>query len=185
MSRNELAVAAAPGPVPRAQRPKPELARLFSLQVRRFNVLYTRASTVIFRRDFGLTLNEWRTLSAAWLLDRPAVTLSQVAAEAGFDAGLASRLVASLVRKGFLSRAGRAGDARYIDLRVTAAGERLARRVFRVSERRNDRLMARLAPRERKALAAAMDRLIDEARMMLNEETARGRARRPNGGAPG
>ena len=93
------------------------LARLFTLQVRRFNVLYTRASTIIFRRDYGLTLNEWRTLSAAWLLGNPGVTLTQLADEAGFDAGLASRLVASLVQKGLLTRVSQARDARFVDVR--------------------------------------------------------------------
>lgn len=155
--------------------PEPDrehLARLFTLQVRRLNVLYTRASAIIFRRDYDLTLNEWRTLSAAWLFGDPGVTLTRLAEEAGFDAGLASRLVASLVDKGLLTRASRVQDARFLDVRPTARGDRLARRVFVLSEQRNERLLSRLSPAARQLLATAMDVLIDEARAMLGDTAA-------------
>ena len=161
------------------------LATLFTLQVRRFNVLYTRASTIIFRRDYGLTLNEWRTLSAVWLHGNPGVTLTQLADEAGFDAGLASRLVASLVDKELLTRASRTQDARFLDLRPTARGDRLARRIFRLSERRNERLLSRLPPVARRSLAISMRALIDEARVMLDDAAARTDGRRRSGARGG
>lgn len=154
------------------------LARLFTLQVRRFNVLYTRASTIIFRRDYGLTLNEWRTLSAAWLLGNPGVTLTQLADEAGFDAGLASRLVASLVQKGLLTRVSQARDARFVDVRPTGRGNRLARRIFGLSVQRNERLLSRLEPGARDSLEASMHALIEEAQAMLGEASAGAKGRR-------
>lgn len=144
-------------------------ATLFTLQVRRFNLLYTRASTIIFRRDFGLTLNEWRTLSIAWLFGEPGVTLGQLADEAGFDAGLASRLVAALVDKGLLTRTARVQDARFVDVRPTKRGDQLARRMFRLAEARNERLLSRLSPAARRSLSASMQLLIDEARAMLGD----------------
>lgn len=157
------------------------LASLFTLQVRRFNVLYTKASTLIFRRDYGLTLNEWRALSIAWLFGDPGLTLTQLANEAGFDAGLASRLVATLVDKGLLARTSRTQDARFIDVRPTRRGDQLARRMFRLSEQRNERLLARLSPAARRSLEMSMHMLIDEARAMLDDAAEPGGRRRKEG----
>lgn len=154
------------------------LASLFTLQVRRFNVLYTRASTIIFRRDYGLTLNEWRALSAVWLFGEPGVSLTRLADEAGFDAGLASRLVGSLIDKELLTRAPQAQDARFVDVCPTERGDRLARRIFRLSGRRNERLLSRLSPAARDSLQASMHALIDEARAMLDEVSGGASSRR-------
>jgi len=146
------------------------LRQLFSFQVRRFNVLYTRASALVYGRDFGLKLNEWRVLAAVMSHEEQPPSMGDLVQETGLDYGLASRLVGALVKKGLALREPRSHDARSRVVELTSEGRLLARRVLQVAAERNARLTKALAPEQLRALNAMMEALIQSAELMLSDE---------------
>ncbi len=150
----------------------PALHNLFSFQVRRFNLLYSRTSALVYTRDFGITLNEWRLLAGLHRAPEPQVRFGRIAQQTGFDVGLASRTIDSLVNKGLAVRLVDAIDARLREIRLTRKGRSLGARVLAVARNRNEQLLSRLNPTERAQLERIMESLIDEARAMLEAQSA-------------
>lgn len=152
---------------------RPSLRQLFSFQLRRLNLLYSRASALIYGRDFGMTLNEWRLFAELHESGQPRVPFGHLTQQTGFDVGLASRIVDALVAKGLVVRLVDPRDARLREVSLTREGRAVGRRMLAIVQARNERLLSRLSPRERAALLRMMDALIDEAGAMLEEESAR------------
>ncbi|MBV6307368.1 MarR family winged helix-turn-helix transcriptional regulator [Candidimonas humi] len=148
------------------------LGELFSFQVRRFNVLYTRASTLVYGRDFGLKLNEWRVLAAVMSHGEHPPSMGDLVQETGLDYGLASRLVGALVERGLALREPSSHDARARAVELTVEGRLLARRVLQVAVDRNARLTAVLEPGQLRVLNTMMEALIHNAELMLLEDQA-------------
>lgn len=149
------------------------LRNLFSFQVRRFNVLYTRASALVYGRNFGLKLNEWRVLAAIVSCEKQPASMGDLVQETGLDYGLASRLVGALVKKGLAVREPSPHDARARAVEVTPEGRKLAGRVLRMAVERNARLTQGLASTQLRELNAMMETLIQSAELMLEDELSR------------
>ena len=149
------------------------LHRLFSFQVRRFNLLYSRTSALVYSRDFGITLNEWRLLAELHDAPEPRVPFGRIAQQTGFDIGLASRTMNSLVGKGLAVRMVDANDARLREIRMTRKGRSLASRVLAMARSRNEQLLSPLKPAERAQLERVMESLIKGARALLEAQSAR------------
>mgnify|MGYP001562042158 CR=1 FL=1 len=148
------------------------LHNLFSFQVRRFNVLYSRTSALVYTREFGITLNEWRLLAELHDSPEPQMPFGRIVPQTGFDVGLASRTIDSLVNKELAVRLVDANDARLREIRLTRKGRLLGSRVLAVARSRNEKLLSRLSPAERAQLQRIMESLIDEARAMLEAQSA-------------
>jgi DNA-binding MarR family transcriptional regulator len=92
---------------------------------------------------FGITRREWRVL--ALLADRGPLGSSELAAQAQLDRPRTSKAVTALVRKKLVSRTPRAGDARYIGLALTPAGQALYDELFPVVAQVNRDVLAALS----------------------------------------
>lgn len=101
------------------------------------------------------------------LLRRGPSTLNALAAELHLDKSTASRVVATLQRKGYVGRAQHPGDARAILLDVTPAGRRLHDRIRadRIAERTE--LLAGFAPEVREGVADVMRHVADATRQRM------------------
>jgi DNA-binding MarR family transcriptional regulator len=95
------------------------------------------------------------------LLRRGPSTLNALAGELCLDKSTASRVVATLRRKGYVGRATHPGDGRAVLLDVTSAGRRLCERIRadRVAERTE--LLAGFSPEVREGITEVMRRLAD------------------------
>lgn len=93
------------------------------------------------------------------LLRRGPSTLNALAAELCLDKSTASRVVATLLRKGYVGRAAHPGDARAVLLDLTPAGRRLHSRIRtdRIAERTE--VLAGFAPEVRDGITDVMRRL--------------------------
>ena len=126
-------------------------------QVRGFNRFYTRQIGVLnegfLQSPFSLT--EVRVLYELSVHD--AITAAQLCRELGLDAGYLSRIVRAFHRRGLIRKKTAADDARRVELSLTPKG----RVEFGGIESRQradvERMLGRLAPRER-------DRLVDRMR---------------------
>jgi DNA-binding MarR family transcriptional regulator len=122
-----------------------------------------------------ISLTQCYTLDA--LIRRGPSTLNALAAELCLDKSTASRVVATLQRKGYVGRATHPGDGRAVLLDVTPSGRRLCERirVDRVAERTD--LLASFSPEIRQGITNAMRRLADATQRRMT--CAVSRASRP------
>ena len=95
------------------------------------------------------------------LLRRGPSTLNALAGELCLDKSTASRVVATLQRKGYVGRTIHPGDGRAVLLDVTPAGRRLCDRLRadRIAERTD--LLARFSPEVRRGVTDVMRRLAE------------------------
>lgn len=151
----------------------------FSFQMRRFHMLYTRASTLIYANRFGLTNTECRMIAEMLPHMAASLPLSQLIAEASIDNAVATRTIDSLVAKGLVVRTVHPEDARVREIAFTESGRAVAGAIQDIIEARDRRLMARLSASQRQVLHQAMDVLLQEAeQMLLDEKRAAQPARR-------
>lgn len=106
-----------------------------------------------------ISLTQCYTLDA--LIRRGPSTLNALAAGLCLDKSTASRVVATLQRKGYVGRAAHPGDARAVLLDVTPSGRRLCERIRadRIAER--SALLASFSPEIRAGITDAMRQLAD------------------------
>jgi DNA-binding MarR family transcriptional regulator len=155
---------AQPKPRP-AQDDAPATIRdLLSYRIHRLANALSRGAALRYRRDFDVSLMEWRIL--ALLGAFAPMTLKRLARESGLDKSQASRAVAGLVARGLVLRLPGEGDAREVALRLSPDGERLQQGLMRAARERDAAFRAALTPSERAALDTALDRLEAEARRL-------------------
>ena len=93
------------------------------------------------------------------LLRRGLVTLNELAAELCLDKSTASRVVATLERKGYVARATHPRDARAVLLTATAAGKRLVERILGELVEEKKALLAEFPEEVRESAAELIQRL--------------------------
>jgi DNA-binding MarR family transcriptional regulator len=119
----------------------------------------SRAIADVYRERFGLSRDEWRVLAA--LAEAGEMKSRDAALQATLDKMQVSRAVAGLERAGLVARSEDPADRRNRILRLSPAGRELLDELLPMVEAREAELLATLAPAERRALDAALDRLLD------------------------
>lgn len=145
-----------------------DLRDLVSFQLRQLSNIYTKGSSSEYERNFGLTMNEWRCV--ALLHGKRGMSMNRLAEHAQFDRGLASRTVRGLEERGLLARQADATDGRGVVITLTAEGRALVAKVFPIAEERNARLLSCLTRAERDMLPGILQKLTNQARVMLDQE---------------
>jgi DNA-binding MarR family transcriptional regulator len=103
-----------------AERRSPAFRNLLAYQVSSTADALRRSAAMRMRREHEVSLAQVRALALIEHLQP--VRLRDVAADAGADKAQISRVVSSLVEKGFVSRRALAGDARSAHLELTESG---------------------------------------------------------------
>jgi DNA-binding MarR family transcriptional regulator len=85
--------------------------------------------------------------------------ISQIADRVAMDRGGCSRSIAALEERGFLERVRHEADRRRSPVRLTAAGRRLGGKLAAFARACSDELLSALAPDERAAMVAGLNRL--------------------------
>jgi DNA-binding MarR family transcriptional regulator len=124
------------------------------------------------------------------LANQPAASLAEVAERTLTDQSSVSTVVAKLVQRRLVARTPAKGDRRRIELRLTAAGERMLRTAPRVPQSRIAEVVAAMRPVQRAQLVRALDGLASaigasatQPRMLFEDElpairrSSRGRRR--------
>jgi DNA-binding MarR family transcriptional regulator len=151
------------------------IRELLSYRVHRLANALSRGAALRYRRDFDVSLMEWRIL--ALLGGFAPMTLKRLSREAGLDKSQASRAVGGLVGRGLVTRLPGAGDAREVALRLSAEGERVQQGLMHAARERDAIFRAALSPADHAALEAALDRLEAVARRLAEQEPAPGAER--------
>jgi DNA-binding MarR family transcriptional regulator len=151
------------------QRATPTIKELLSYRLHQVANLLSRGAEMRYRREFGVSLWEWRTVA---LLGgaAEAQSLNDLARAAGMDKSQMSRVVAGLTKKKIVVREADANDGRGIRLSLTSSGKFLYQKLIRAAAERNDAFVGCLTAKERQMLEAIMTKLAQEARTLIHEE---------------
>jgi MarR family transcriptional regulator, lower aerobic nicotinate degradation pathway regulator len=119
------------------------------------------------------------------LADAPCWSINELAARTHTHQSSVSTVVARLVERGFVVRGPGEGDARRVELRLSAEGRKLIRRAPHLPQHRLIQGIERLAASRRRALATSLDALTsaldvgDRDAVMFFDEAKRRRRRTP------
>jgi DNA-binding MarR family transcriptional regulator len=130
--------------------------------------LLSRGAALRYKREFGVSLMEWRTL--ALLGGGDPLSLNELAKLAGLDKSQMSRVVAGLTERGLILRAVDSEDARGVRLSLTAGGRKVYAGLIHAANERNDAFLAALDAKERQILEGVLDKLAGAARGFIHAE---------------
>ncbi|MSQ62953.1 MAG: MarR family transcriptional regulator [Betaproteobacteria bacterium] len=147
----------------------PTIRELLSYRLHRVANLLSRGAEMRYRREFGVSLWEWRTVALLGGAGEPQ-SLNELARAAGMDKGQMSRVVSGLTRRKIVFRKADANDARGIRLSLTQPGKRLYRKLISAAAERNSAFLGCLSAKERACLEQAMAKLAREARSFILKE---------------
>jgi len=149
----------------------PTIRELLSYRLHVVANLLSRGAELRYRREFGVSLWEWRSIA---LLGgaRAALSLNELARAAGIDKSQMSRVVAGLTRRKLVLREADAADGRGVRLTLSAAGRRLYAGLIRAAAERNDAFLDCLSASERAAFDGALDKLAARAKDFIGREAA-------------
>ncbi|MGH8707214.1 MAG: MarR family winged helix-turn-helix transcriptional regulator [Burkholderiales bacterium] len=149
----------------------PTIRELLSYRLHVVANLLSRGAELRYRREFGVSLWEWRTIA---LLGgaREALSLNALARAAGIDKSQMSRVVAGLTKRKLVLREADAADGRGVRLTLSAAGRRRYAGLIRAAAERNDAFLDCLSAGERAAFDGALAKLAARARDFIGREGA-------------
>jgi DNA-binding MarR family transcriptional regulator len=141
---------------------------LLSYRLGRAAHLVSRSAALRYRREFDVSLGEWRAL-ALLAADAP-LSLNDLARAAGLDKAQMSRVVSALIERGLVLRQHSERGGRMVELSLSRAGSRLYQGLIGAAAERDAALRSCLTSAERAALETALTKLAAEARRMMRDE---------------
>lgn len=141
------------------------ISRLLSYRLTRLSNSLSRSAAIRYRRDFDVSLGEWRVIA---LLRHPATTLNRLARRAALDKAQMSRVVAKLEARGFIRRD--AGTRRSTQLSLTAEGQEVYHGLIGAANERDRMLGEQVSPAKMRVFEEVLDTLDDFARQLEAQE---------------
>ncbi|HEX2332550.1 MAG TPA: MarR family transcriptional regulator [Burkholderiales bacterium] len=148
-----------------------EIRDLLSYRVHLVANLLSRGAELRYRREFGVSLWEWRTIALLGASEEP-LSLGDLARAAGIDKSQMSRVVSGLAKRRLVLRAADPGDGRGVRLTLTKTGQRLYTGLIRAAGERDALFRNCLSKGEKKAFERALIKLAGQARALIEEERA-------------
>ncbi|MGL4287272.1 MAG: MarR family winged helix-turn-helix transcriptional regulator [Phreatobacter sp.] len=136
---------------------------LLSYRISRTANAMSRSAALRYQQ-FGVTLQEWRTI--ALLAAESPQALNQLARSAGLDKAQMSRAIASLVERGLVLRKDSEAGGRSIDLTLSRRGEALYKDLIAAAAERDEAFRACLSDEEQRVLDGALGKLHAVARAL-------------------
>lgn len=118
---------------------------------------WSRSSSALYRRQFGIGIVEWRLI--VLLAIEPWITAARCDQVIGMDKAAVSRSVRLLEKRGLIATRQNAVDSRRREMALTAAGCALHDQIAVVALDREARLLSCLKPAEIDTLVALLDRI--------------------------
>ncbi len=149
----------------------PGIRELLSYRLHVVANLLSRGAELRYRREFGVSLWEWRSIA---LLGgaQGALSLNQLASAAGIDKSQMSRVVSGLAARRMVLRAIDANDGRGVRLTHTRSGRKLYEGLIRAAAQRNDAFLDCLNAKERACFEDTLAKLAARARKFIEGEGA-------------
>ena len=146
-----------------------EFRDLLSYRVHMVANLLSRGAELRYRREFGVSLWEWRSLALLGGADEP-LSLGELARSAGIDKGQMSRVVSGLAKRRLVSRATDPGDGRGVRLTLTRSGSKVYEGLIRAAGERDAVFRSCLTKNESQAFDRVLAKLAGRARELIQGE---------------
>ena len=147
----------------------PAIRDLLSYRLHVVANLLSRGAELRYRREFGVSLWEWRTIALLGAVNEP-LSLNHLAHAAGIHKSQMSRVVSGLTRRKLVLRTADADDGRGVRLTLTRRGRRLYDGLIGAAAER-DAVFRRCLTREEKlAFESILEKLAGRARRFIEQE---------------
>jgi DNA-binding MarR family transcriptional regulator len=131
--------------------------------------LLSRGAELRYRREFGVSLWEWRSIALLGASAEP-LSLNHLAHAAGVHKSQMSRVVSGLTRRRLVLRAADAEDGRGVRLTLSASGRKLYEGLIAAAAQRDDAFRGCLSTRESQMFDRVLAKLASRAREFIHEE---------------
>ena len=134
--------------------------------------LLSRGAELRYRRDFGVSLWEWRTVALLGAVSEP-LSLNHLSHAAGIHKSQMSRVVSGLAKRRFVLREANTTDARGVHLTLTRSGRKLYEGLIRAATERDETFNNCLSKNEKEVLERCLAKLAGQARELIQKEKGR------------
>ena len=148
-----------------------EIRDLLSYRVHMVANLLSRGAELRYRREFGVSLWEWRTIALLGASEE-ALSLGHLARAAGIDKSQMSRVVSGLAKRRLVLREAHPGDGRGVHLTLTRSGRKIYDGLIRAAAERDNAFRNCLSSREKHVFDRVLGKLASQARALIENEKA-------------
>lgn len=131
--------------------------------------LLSRGAELRYRREFGVSLWEWRSIALLGGAEAP-LSLNELARAAGIDKSQMSRVVSGLAKRGLVVREADSADGRGVRLALSRPGRKLYAGLIRAAAQRDVAFNECLSEREKRVFGKVLQKLAAAARHMIQSE---------------
>ena len=142
---------------------------LLSYQLHVVANLLLRGAELRYRREFGVSLWEWRTVALLGAVKEP-LSLNHLAHAAGIHKSQMSRVVSGLAKRRIVLREADPGDGRGVRLTLSKAGRKLYEGLIRAAGERDAAFKGCLTEKETEVFDRALSKLASQAREFITRE---------------
>jgi DNA-binding MarR family transcriptional regulator len=146
-----------------------EIQDLLSYRLHKVANLLSRGAELRYRREFGVSLWEWRSLALLGAASEP-LSLNHLAHAAGIHKSQMSRVVSALTGRKLVVRSADEDDARGVRLALSKAGRKLYEGLIAAASDRDAAFRNCLSSQERVALDRILNKLGGKARDLILQE---------------
>src|SRR5687767_1104084 len=145
-----------------------EIRDLLSYRVHMVANLLSRGAELRYRREFGVSLWEWRTVALLGAAEPQ--SLGDLARAAGIDKSQMSRVVSGLAKRKLVMRDANDADGRGVHLRLSKSGRKLYEGLIRAAAERDAAIRNCLSANEKTVFERALAKLAGQARELIQQE---------------
>jgi DNA-binding MarR family transcriptional regulator len=131
--------------------------------------LLSRGAELRYRREFGVSLWEWRTVALLGAVTEP-LSLNHLAHAAGVHKSQMSRVVSGLTRRKIVVRDTDSQDARAVHLTLSKAGRKLYEGLIAAAAERDRAFRGCLTSNEKVVFEKALSKLAGQAHSFIQQE---------------
>ena len=146
-----------------------EIRDLLSYRVHTVANLLSRGAELRYRREFGVSLWEWRTIALLGASEEPR-SLGELAHAAGIHKSQMSRVVSGLAKRRIVLREAHPGDGRGVRLLLSKTGRRVYQGLIRAASERDAAFRSCLTKSESEAFERVLTKLAGQARELIQHE---------------
>ena len=145
------------------------IRELLSYRLHEVANLLSRGAELRYRREFGVSLWEWRTLALLGAVTEP-LSLNHLAHAAGIHKSQMSRVVSGLAKRKLVVRDANSEDARGVHLTLSKRGRKLYEGLIEAAAQRDRAFRNCLTKDEKQVFDSALAKLAGQARVFIREE---------------
>ena len=148
------------------------IRELLSYRLHEVANLLSRGAELRYRREFGVSLWEWRTIALLGGAAEP-LSLNHLAHAAGIHKSQMSRVVSGLTKRKLVLREADPADARGLRLRLSSPGRKVYQGLIEAAGERDAAFRNCLSSKESEVFNRALAKLADQARQLIQREKSR------------